>query len=252
MPAKRVHFADQHSRTPSPTFSISSGSSSPGPRTPPSLPQQLPPLKQVTFLSLPQHIHRLTFPQAPSPPAPTWGLLPVQVLPLLQSACFAGSSGQPFVWDLREHPSNLQPNGINGSSSSYPIPPSTLALPATTPAVQHLKIRCELLPWGIDVTPSQSYGNQWVTVGDVMAEIHKALRLQVHQGEMVEAWKHRPSGRAFVDEACLKRISLSRDPATERKWGIRRVDFLQDRVWFAGFDVLLNDGSLMLQVKARP
>lgn len=247
--AKRVHFAEP-ARTPSPSFSTSSFDS-PGPRTPPSLPQQLPP--HVRYLSH-QCSSPLTSLQSspygyakPFPPSPA-GL---QVNPLLASSSYAGASQRPFAWDLRDRPSDIAPQP-SSYDAAYPIPAASLALSATTPPAYRLEIRCTQLPWKFTVTPSQRFKNIYVTVGDVMGELYNALRLQISQEEFQMACGRNPEYRQVVEAAFERRVARSRSPREERAKGIRRVDLLGDSTVFAGFEGVVGDTTtLMLNVRSR-
>lgn len=248
MSSKRVHFAPEPARTPSPAFS-SSSMDSPGPVTPLSLPHALP--AQVSHS--PQHYGTyLTVPQPydyskPLPASPR-GL---QVHPLVNAASHAGASQRPFMWDLRDKPTEITGTPYTSQyEPSYPIPAAALALPATTPPVARLEIRCTTLPWKITVEPSRYYNNVFVTVGDLMSELHTALRRQISREEFDMACKHNPEYRRHIEAAFERRVARSRTH-DERLKGIRRVDLLLDSVGFAGFEYVANDNSLLLIVRAR-
>ncbi|KAI0089484.1 hypothetical protein BDY19DRAFT_942509 [Irpex rosettiformis] len=232
--SKRVHFAPEPARTPSPSFSTSSFDS-PGPRTPPSLPpQQLPPQSPYGY-------------SKPLPPSPA-GL---QVNPLIATGSHAGASQRPFVWDLRDRPSDIAPQS-SSYDSAYPIPASSLALAATTPPAYRLEIRCTQLPWKFTVTPSQRFKNVCVTVGDVMSELYNALRLQISQEEYHMACGRNPQYRQQVEASYERRVARSKSPREERAKGIRRIDLLGDYTLFAGFEGVVGDTtSLMLVVHPR-
>ncbi|KAI0088435.1 hypothetical protein BDY19DRAFT_950952 [Irpex rosettiformis] len=248
--SKRVHFAPEPARTPSPSFSTSSFDS-PGPRTPPSLPpHQLPP--QVCYSlrtsSLPLIVLQSPYGYSkPFPPSPA-GL---QVNPLIATASHAGASQRPFVWDLRNRPSDIAPQS-SSYDSAYPIPASSLALAATTPPAYRLEIRCTQLPWKFTVTPSQRFKNVCVTVGDVMSELYNALRLQISQEEFHVACGGNPQYRQQVEASYERRVARSKSPREERAKGIRRIDLLGDYTLFSGFEGVVGDTtSLMLVVHPR-
>ncbi|KAI0337635.1 hypothetical protein BDW22DRAFT_1339405 [Trametopsis cervina] len=231
MATKRVHFALEPARTPSPSFSASSFDS-PEPRTPPSLPPPLPHQSPYGY-------------SKPFPPSPS-GL---QVNPLVAASSHAGASQRPFLWDLRVRPSDITPHRPSAYDPAYPIPAASLALPATTPPAHRLEIRCEHLPWRITVTPSQRYNNIYVTVGDIMGELYNALRLQISREEFAMACGTNAEYKHHVEAAYERRVLRSASPGQERVKGIRRVDLLLYSTIFAGFAGIAGDNtSLMLCV----
>ena len=247
---KRVHFDLGPERTPSPSFSTSSFDS-PGPKTPPSLPpQQLPPQVRSFSHQYNPPLIALQSPYGYAKPLPSSPAGP-QVNPLIASASHAGISQRPFVWDLRDRPSDIAPQP-SSYDSAYPIPAASLALPATTPPVYRLEIHCTQLPWKFTVTPSQRFKNIYVTVGDVMSELYNALRLQISQDEFQMACGRNAQYRQQVEGSYERRVARSKSPREERKKGIRRIDILGDYCIFAGFEGVVTDtNSLMLVVSPR-
>ncbi|KAI0695702.1 hypothetical protein BC835DRAFT_1272925 [Cytidiella melzeri] len=233
MATKRVHFAPEPARTPSPCFS-SSSFDSPTPKTPPSLPPQSLPHQSPYGYSK-------QFPPSPS------GIL---VNPLVASPSHAGASQRPFVWDLRDRPSEISSH--SAYDPAYPIPAASLSLAATTPPAHRLEIRCTYLPWKITVTPSQRFNNIYVTVGDIMSELYNCLRLQISQEEFNMACGGNPEYKHQIEAAYDRRVARSRSPREEKMKGIRRVDLLGDFTVFAGFEGVMGDKtSLMLCVRSR-
>lgn len=183
----------------------------------------------------------------PFPPPPV-GL---QIHPLLASSSHAGLSQRPFVWDLRDLPSNIVSCELS-HDSAYPIPAASLAIAAITPPTDHVEIHCMQLPWKLTVTPSQRFKNIHVTVGDVMSELYNVLRLQISQEEFKTACRGNLEYQKTIEAAYERRVTWSQSPTEERSKGIRRIDVLGDCTIFAGFDVVAGStNSLMLLVRPQ-
>ena len=54
------------------------------------------------------------------------------------------------------------------------LTPNVLAEPASIPAMSHIVITCDRLPWKITITPSRD--NSFVTVGDILDRLDRELR----------------------------------------------------------------------------
>lgn len=138
------------------------------------------------------------------------------------------------------------------SPSHYPIPPATLGLPATSPPVAHLKISCALLPFTIAVNSSNLYGHDYVTVGDVFAEIYKQLRIQITPDEYARISAGNKEVKTGVDKAFYARVAAAREGAEQaRQQGLRRSDLLMESQMFAGLD-MRSDGTAVLHVHPLP
>lgn len=261
MQRKAVHWEDDTPRTPSPAMSTSSLASSSGPITPENLFMQG--LPQVHVPYAPYQYGPYLTPQDPyaqkhqrTPPSPVTPLT-TAIHPLLSVVAHAHPSTQPFVWPVYAHPNSLQPTvALSPSPSSptpgYPIPPATLALPATSPSVPKLKIRCALLPFEIAVPASQAFGHAYVTVGDVLAELHAQLRMQVSQDEYRRLCSGGGQVQQSVNAAYMSRCaSLRHGRRDEEQQGIRRSDLLMGSQLFAGLEMRTNT-TAVLHVRPLP
>ncbi|KAI0667196.1 hypothetical protein C8Q78DRAFT_994248 [Trametes maxima] len=217
---RHVHFAGILS-TPSSTYSEATLASSPGPFTPPPIMPSPLPTKRHT----------------PSPSMYATSPLPttkVQMHPVL--SCTAGGSA-PLSWDLTQiAESALVHSG--GRTAPRPVTEELVKQPATTPKVASIVIKCERLPWAITILPRQDprWAAPYVTVGDVLCALYRALRLGVTSKEFAMPGAvpdHHPRVQAAYDARCL-RITDPAQRAAERKKGIKRVDFVYEEHAFRG------------------
>jgi hypothetical protein len=191
---------------PSPTYTMSSLSASPGPMTPPQIP---PPFLHSRSLYA-------------CAPLPALSGMPGHIHPAL-----SGAHGRhTIVFDVASDPADL---GLS---------PRVLAEPATSPPLPCLFILLPGTPWHISIHPSSSKG-AYVTVADVLTGIYRGLRRQV-QKEEVETLPVSQPFMASVRQAFYSRCSrLTRvvDAAavdSEARKGIRRIDFLLGNHMFRG------------------
>lgn len=251
---KRVHWDDDVPRTPSPAFSSSSGTSSAGPITPetvyhglPQVQSPYPPSQYGTYLS-PQDPYAAkaypamvaaSYPSAASP-------LSFSVHPMLSVAAHSHPNSQPFVWGVSMHPNQIRPRPSSSPSiAGYPIPPATLAFPATSPATAQLFITCALLPYEINVTPSKDYGQPFVTVGDVLREVYVQLRTQISHDEYARLCNV-PHVKQSVDSAFYTRCAMLREGRkAEEQRGVRRSDLLMGSQMFAGLEMRSNNQAVL-------
>ncbi|KAF7304473.1 hypothetical protein HMN09_00849600 [Mycena chlorophos] len=215
MPRPHVHFATSRSRSGPPPLS-SSPSSSPrssrGPHTPP----------DVVYLSLPHsksagHHHRHH-----TPTGRPHTLLAHSTVPLLtydlRLAPVAGNLSTPY------------PHGISGHM---------LAEPAISPPQRSLTLTGAHLglPWVISVSASSN--GQYVSVGDVLEGLYRALRTPVRAAEYAELGRRR-GGSTVMDgmaRTYKRRCRLYRDRRAyeeEQRGGLRGVDYLMGYTKFAG------------------
>ncbi|CDO71028.1 hypothetical protein BN946_scf184844.g32 [Trametes cinnabarina] len=225
-PKKTVRFAACPARTPSPASSTASDplSVSPGPSTPPQFyPTHLPPIAQYTeyppWDPLPPAFHDTPHysPVRTSPPAEgpiVDALLEVLPFPALP----------PLLWDVMKHPDNIR-LGTRSSpkDNRLPLRRMVLILPHT--------------PREIEITPATealwaSAPLPYVTVGDVLHGLYRALRIPVDPQELARL---DPSRRDLLRQAFEAR--LRDDPANRARnldYGIRRIDYLGDIRAFLG------------------
>lgn len=205
MSSKRVRFAQDAGyteRTPSPTFSASSGSMSPGPLTPPTL-------QKDRFKSLSPEVAHKPLPKS------------VSIHPILGGKLAAQTnvdiSLDPAITHIK----------------SRLLTPLVLAEPATSPPLGELFLLSKYLPWKIQILPST---NSWVTVSDVLGGLYCALRLRVTAEEYNRTpSKEKPFVDAAFEQRCEKTKQISSSTAkAERQKGRRRIDFMMGNHSFQG------------------
>ncbi|KAG7087267.1 hypothetical protein E1B28_013246 [Marasmius oreades] len=108
---------------------------------------------------------------------------------------------------------------------------------ATTPAVPYVKLVSKFLPWEIEIHSSSSPDGQhsFVSVADVLGGLYCALRIQVTNGEFSECDKQEDVTAAFKERCRLVGVEQGDEAAeSQRRKGIRRVDFLRGNLKFCG------------------
>jgi hypothetical protein len=128
-------------------------------------------------------------------------------------------------YDVSQPPSTIKPNVLS-------IPPHALSELATTPPIPSMIIHCPHLPWTIKILPSST---KYVTVRDVFDGIYRSLRHAVLEPE----FQCLPSAEArySVNNAYTRRYKRLEDPQArelEKSKGLKRVDFLGERILFTG------------------
>ncbi|KAH8104559.1 hypothetical protein BXZ70DRAFT_904738 [Cristinia sonorae] len=226
--SKRVHWADVESdtydppRTPSPTYSHSSGgSSSPGPWTPPKhstqyLQPEYDPKHAVRYSpgSSPKH---LTVPVSPQHSPRTHLRTPSPGIPLPKGTLVHSLLISALHWDL------TQPVDDRMAASKEPA--------TKPPFYEPLSIIHPDYMWSITVTPRTP--GSYVTVGDVFKAISDDVKRPVThpEYEAMATSTRRPHMQLGVDDAFSARCA--RNPA-ERQYGVRRVDFFQGATRWGG------------------
>ncbi|KAF9783810.1 hypothetical protein BJ322DRAFT_881242 [Thelephora terrestris] len=195
------------SRTPSPTLSESTASSS----TPPMTPQSL-------FTTAP-----LPSPMSPIHPAITHrGIPPYLCFDLAFPPSYLLVSESPSFGSGRSSTSS----GSTGSVSNLLL----LSEPAICSAFSTIILLTEALPWSVTVTARSTF----VTLFDVLQSLHSSLRRQVTKAE----WASLPRASQEVIAASFhKRVGgfsdrVKRDKQSKK--GVRRLDFLVGRTRFFG------------------
>lgn len=122
-----------------------------------------------------------------------------------------------------------------------PIAFNTLTEPATYPPTTKLTIKAEQMPqWPMLLdyyaatlgTPHSAAGLPPITLGDVLYAIHETMQTQITHREWADLDER--EGTA-VGKAYVKRYKLA--PGHETRiaaQGVKRVDYLLKKVWFAG------------------
>ncbi|EIW61920.1 uncharacterized protein TRAVEDRAFT_35348 [Trametes versicolor FP-101664 SS1] len=217
----RVRFAGIPT-TPSSNASLAS---SPGPPTPPSL--LYAPLQANCYNTPSPYYYPVPLPAAP-----------VQIHPVF--ACTLGTGG-PLSWDLTQDVNTVlvrTPTGLRTVSDHLAMEP------ATTPRVASIIIVSEHLPWQITVNPNPdaAWAAPYVTVGDVLYALYRALRMGVTAAELhLCDLNHRERVHATY-HARYSQVARADERATEKNKGIKRVDFLCGARKFVGLS-LVPDGN---------
>ncbi|KAI0754081.1 hypothetical protein C8Q80DRAFT_1094468 [Daedaleopsis nitida] len=213
MPGKHVHFVDLDvPSTPSSTFSSSTlSSTSSGPMTPPT----------VWYSPLP---HTKSSPYTPA------ATMPVHLHPLLART---PGHGSPLHWDVSSPADNARPQ-LRGLPAQ--LTDALVAEPATNPPLPSLAIICDYLPWTLTVTPTPHalWSAPYVTLGDVLHALFRALRLGVTDPELAVL---EPALQDRVRDAYVRRyrrVAGAREREAEKAKYIKRVDFLRDHTAFLG------------------
>ena len=217
---RRAHFNQDPVASvrsiPSPASSTSSLNPSPGPSTP-------PPLPDVAFS--PANSSSLS-PYHPAPPHPRV----YTPSPIPQAHALPYIPPPPLTPHVHLHPATIAPNlqydvrFVPTQSNSH-LSPAILATPASSPPLPTLGLRVGDLPWLFNVIPDAglSPGKAYVTVQDVLLSIHYHLRTAVKGPEYDAMSKSR---KAEIFREFERRVGS--DPSQRGK-GLRRIDFLNGR-----------------------
>ncbi|KAF8233136.1 hypothetical protein L208DRAFT_1396184 [Tricholoma matsutake] len=193
-----------------PTPSLSLGSlsplSPPGPLTPPSLSMGLP---GPTPYAVPYAAKN-----------PSTGPRRVRLHTLLQF------SHSPILnWDL-----TLQPSTI--STHHRGLSRKVLAEPATSPPLGTLSVHSPYMLWSMKVSASH---HGFVTVGDVLDTIYSKLRVNVAPQEFHALPSRKDAQRVTVAyEQRYRCMHSSKEHDSEKRGGVKRVDFLMGHTTFTG------------------
>jgi hypothetical protein len=152
---------------------------------------------------------------------------------------------QPFM------PMQLLPTGAYG-----PVGAEVLNQTATHPPMYRLKIVCdELHHWPITLEYNpEDYRQQTgamlmypppISVGDVLAQIHRTLNERITQAD----WARLDDKKKYkISQAYTTRCASS--PSMEhllKSDGVKKVDYLLDKVWFRGL-MKTHDGPEVLKL----
>ena len=130
------------------------------------------------------------------------------------------------MWDLRDSPPDITPRP---SSHEHPS-----ELTAIIPPDNYLEICCTQLPWKFKVTHLDTGRFSFVTVGDVMKTLYKALRVPISKEEFQSVCGANARHRDKVVAAYERRVARAKSPGDERVKGICRIDLLGTDSIFAG------------------
>lgn len=123
------------------------------------------------------------------------------------------------------------------------ISETELAEPATWPAMNHLRIECDLVPqWPIIFELNPSYfGGQLphpgtnippITLGDVLSKVHDHFNQSIAHVDWAQL---SPQDETAIAKAYTTRCkALGSAEAIERSRGVKRIDYALGKVWFRG------------------
>ncbi|KIK54933.1 hypothetical protein GYMLUDRAFT_48315 [Collybiopsis luxurians FD-317 M1] len=109
---------------------------------------------------------------------------------------------------------------------------------ATIPQLAHIRILSSQLPFSVHIgEPKQGMG---ITMGDLLYRLHLALREKASEAELD---KEEPEKKKAILKAFKARCEKLKErnvgtSVQEEKAGPRKIDYLQGRHIFAGFEIL--------------
>ena len=128
-----------------------------------------------------------------------------------------------------------------GNNQTVLLTNEELAQPATHPPIYQLHMQCDLIPnWPIilqyNAQPHSSVNiyptaAPPITLGDVLSGIHNSLHMGITQYDWATL---SPQQEHAVSRAYTKRCKAMGSTTMIRNEGVRRIDFLLDKVWFRG------------------
>ncbi|KAF9254929.1 hypothetical protein L218DRAFT_967750 [Marasmius fiardii PR-910] len=192
---------------------------------------------------IPKHVRFSTTRTEYTIRSPSYSLSP---LPSSDGRAYYGSASPPVkavaqpvrAHSLLSYSSSHQPAlnfdvtlPITAMTAKYrSLPSQHLSEPATSPTLPSLILTCRLLPrWTITIYSSNG---RYVTVRDVLDGIYKTLRKNVTHKEYHSIPTQRDQHR--INKAYERRYSRVLHYHAEKQSGVKRVDFLCERVWFTG------------------
>jgi len=203
--------------TPSPTYSDFSLPSS-DPLTPPSLPYHLSPVRTVGNVT---RVHPVIAYNDRTPPL----YFDVASPPSRSLPIHSPSSGSQR---------GFLPHASQASPPPLGFEPVLLNEPATYPPLSSITLMSDLLPWSIHVEASASLSVPVVTIFDVLQTLYITLRIPIAPCE----WANVPTtAQSLISAAFYRRIDGIRDynlRDSQRRKGVRRVDFLTGRTRLIG------------------
>lgn len=133
------------------------------------------------------------------------------------------------VWDIHQPAST-----IRAASQSFPIYPS---LSAVEPPVYSLRIVCKDMPWMIRIKKKEKEG--FITVNDVFEAIYIQMQEQIIHSEwrLMSARTQKYVINKYNQRAAAQKAAAQyqhQHHPQEDSGGIKRVDYLLERVGFVG------------------
>ncbi|KAK7682338.1 hypothetical protein QCA50_014543 [Cerrena zonata] len=246
--SKRVRFATELERTPSPTFSNSSAPSSPLLRTPPTYPTH-PGVASPSgpYLASPSYGRQRGHARTPSP------LSLAQIHAILCSSSFDNPTGPaPFNWDVTLDTHHIRAAHPDPRSAlQYALSDDALAQPAVLPNVKAIVVRCQHLPWKVDVVASNG---SYVTVHDVLHSVYRNLRMAISMDEYTGVVGGDRQKQTDITRAYESRYrAMANDSAREeeKKKGLKRVDVLMKFVKFSGLSLGDRPNEFTMHLRSR-
>ena len=130
------------------------------------------------------------------------------------------------IYDLIEHPSTIL------THNNYSLSVRTLREPATTPPLPFITITSIHLPW---VTKVYASNGAYVTLEDVFDSIYRNLRTNITAAEFNLFQRHEDQRRATrAYEKRYRRLYNTRAYETEKRGGMKRIDFFMGHTKFLG------------------
>ena len=246
---KRVRFAADLERTPSPSYSNSSAPSSPQLLTPPQFPIQVLASPSGPYLASPLYGQQRGHSRTPSPLSLT------QIHAILCASSFENPArAQPFNWNVNDDPNLIRaPHPFSPKSPlPYALSNEVLEQPAVIPNSKSMTIRCQLLPWKIDV---QASNGSFITVRDVLYQLFRNLRFPISQDEynsIAGADRQKQENRVKAWEARYRAITNNPEQReAEKKKGVKRVDVLLNSVIYSGLSLGDRPNEYRLHLHSR-
>lgn len=122
-----------------------------------------------------------------------------------------------------------------GPGQVTPLTMDHFSQPATHPPITRLRIVCDIVPqWPIDLeyNPYQAAPSVPITLGDILIAIHRSLHTRISH---IDWAKLSVSEETAVARAYTRRCkSIPSVAQFEASQGVRRVDYLLDKVMFRG------------------
>ncbi|KLO08485.1 hypothetical protein SCHPADRAFT_944401 [Schizopora paradoxa] len=204
----------------------------------------VPPAPQIYYPQYYPHVNPYAYYAPPKPSVPKF-----HVHQLLKS-------DNPYLLLDLSQPrcSPLTPNGRHGV---IPVHPAYLTQGATNPDLSKITITCpELAPfdkdWSITVEPSAfSLSDQaGVTVADILATVHQAMQTPVTHAE----WAKISEKDVYeVSMAFTRRCrALGPDFERERNQGVKRCDFLRDKIVLTGLSQVKSGDGTTFKLIVKP
>jgi len=176
------------------------------------------------------------------PPLPASAPCSPSINSVLCADDYKSSADLLIKFDLRKSPLLIRLG--NSGSASRAVPAEVLHRPAVSPKRPEMRMRCEHLPWHIDVVARDGL---YITVEDVINSLYWALRRYITEDEQRVLCTSNPHMWPEVEAAFQFRCETSDNRREEERKGICRIDILRSAYLFGGL-YFGEDGELWLKV----